>query len=270
MSIDKTIRIEQLPVLEITDPSNLFVVNDANNITKSLSFDKLISGISELPSLNLPPSGPGDPNLTFCPEDNPECKTGIGAQGCEIYITVCGDDVVTINQGGVVIDGALEIKNDAIINGNNEVAGDLIVDGDGFINGDLTIGKNCATRFDVNSKSKFNCDVEFAQIVQIGEAGTFCDPSSYLSVSGESTFNCGVTIFGETDIKKQLTVEADTRLEQNVYIGTNCGSNYKLKVLSKSEFMCDAEFNENSLFKKEINLLATSSIRIDSLQPISN
>lgn len=244
MSIDKTIRIEQLPVLEIAEPNNLFVVNDANNITKSIRFDKLLGNITELPSLNLPPASPGVPNLTWCPEDNPNCLTGIGAGDCEIYITACGDNIVTINQGGVTIDGSLEIKDDFTINGNNNIKGDLNVEGNATIDGDFTVGKDCNTKFVIDSQSEFKCDTEFVKNVQIGKSGVSCDYDSYLNVSGPAAFNCSVTIFGEADVKDNFTVDKDTRLKENVIIGTDCSKNNFFIVNNRTEFKCDVTFEQ--------------------------
>jgi len=243
MSIDKTIRIEQLPVLEITEPDNLFVVNDANNVTKSIRFDKLLGNITELPSLSLPPAGPGAPNLTWC-EEGVECLTGIGAGDCEIYITACGDNIVTINQGGVTIDGSLEIKDDFTINGNNNIKGDLNVEGNATIDGDFTVGKDCNTKFVIDSKSEFKCDTEFVQNVQIGKAGVSCDYDSYLNVSGPAAFNCSVTVFGEADVKDNFTVDKDTRLKENVIIGTDCSKNNFFIVNNRTEFKCDVSFEQ--------------------------
>ena len=243
MAIDKTIRIEELPVLEIAEPNSLFVVNDAFNITKSIRFDKLLGNITELPSLSLPPSEPGVPNLTWC-EEGEECLTGFGAGDCEIYITACGDNIVTINQGGVTIDGSLEIKDDFTINGTNNIKGDLNVDGNATIDGDLTIGKDCKTKFVIDSKSEFKCDTEFLRNVQIGKAGVSCDYDSYLNVSGPSSFNCSVIIFGETELKDNLTVDKDTRLKENVFIGTDCSKNKLFVVQNLAEFKCDVTFEK--------------------------
>ena len=245
MSIDKTIRIEELPVLEIAEPNNLFVVNDSNNITKAIRFDQLLGNITELPSLNLPPAGPGAPNLTWCLEDV-DCLTGIGAGDCEIYFTACGDNVVTINQGGVAIDGLLEVKKDLTVNGTNNIKGDLNVDGTATIGGDLILGKDCNTDFIVNSESEFKCNAEFTKNVQIGKAGVSDDYDSYLNVSGPSAFNSSVTIFGQTEIKDTLTVDKETRLKENVWIGTDCSKNNLLIVQNRAEFKCDVVF-ENTV-----------------------
>ena len=102
MAIDKTIRIQDLPVSDFLNNDNLIIINDSDNITRSITFENFIASISQLPDgINLPPTEPGVPGINFCDEltQGLNCGTGIGSGGdCNIFISTCVFLLTKFNQ----------------------------------------------------------------------------------------------------------------------------------------------------------------------------
>ena len=198
MSIDKTIRIQDLPASSFLESDNLIIINDNDNITRSVTFDNFVASISEFPGgINIPPTSPGVPGISFCPDDNENCGTGIGSwKDCELFISVCDDTVVEINQGG------MDLNGDLIIGGNLEVSKDT------ELNGNVTLGNGCdTTDFVVKAKSLFECEVTIEDSVNIGVPGS-CDKT--LIVDAAATFNCA------TDFNDNVTIDGNLAVDGEV------------------------------------------------------
>ena len=202
MAIDKTIRIQDLPVSDFLNSDNLIIVNDSDNITRSVTFENLIGSITELPGgISLPITEPGKPGLGFCEESG--CDTGIGSNGeCNIYISTCGTNIIDITGPLVTINGDLELD------------GDLVVDNNTFLKGDVNIGVGCSgpERFVVNSKSTLNCDTDILGNVTIGTAPC----STTLEVNSKTEFKCVTDFENDVNFDQNITIKGDITLGGNI------------------------------------------------------
>ncbi len=185
MAIDKTIRIQDLPPSNLLNNDNLIIINDSDNITRSITFEDFVGSINGFPDgINILPS-PGIPGISFCPEDKPTCGTGIGSPGdCQLTIYVCTIPIINVGpspDGGYDVDilGNVEIENDLTVNDNTILLGNvnigkdcnptsqLVVDSPTYLNcetfvaGDITIGTECSNTMTINSTATFNCQTNF-------------------------------------------------------------------------------------------------------------
>ena len=250
MAIDKTIRIQDLPISDFLNSDNLVIINDSDNITRSITFENLVDSITTLPEgINVPITQPGFPGISFCDELNPNCGTGIGSQGeCQMFISVCGTNVIEIGPGNLVT-----------INDDLQISGDLVVEEITFLKGDVNIGTGCSgpERFVVNSETTLNCKTDILGDVTIGTAP--CVTS--LEVNSETVFNCSTDFKAEVDFGSDVTINGDILLGGNIVPppggqidvilddltvngeiilgkpGSNCIK--KLEVYNKTFFFCD-------------------------------
>lgn len=205
MAIDKTIRIQDLPISDFLNSDNLVIINDSDNITRSITFENLVDSITTLPEgISVPITQPGFPGISFCDELNPNCGTGIGSQGeCQMFISVCGTNVIEIGPGNLVT-----------INDDLQISGDLVVEDITFLKGDVNIGTGCAgpERFVVNSETTLNCKTDILGDVTIGTAP--CVTS--LEVNSETVFNCSTDFQAEVDFGSDITVNGNILLGGNI------------------------------------------------------
>ena len=205
MAIDKTIRIQDLPISDFLNSDNLVIINDSDNITRSITFENLVDSITTLPEgINVPITQPGFPGISFCDELNPNCGTGIGSQGeCQMFISVCGTNVIEIGPGNLVT-----------INDDLQISGDLVVEDITFLKGDVNIGTGCVgpERFVVNSETTLNCKTDILGDVTIGTAP--CVTS--LEVNSETVFNCSTDFKAEVDFGSDVTINGDILLGGNI------------------------------------------------------
>jgi len=205
MAIDKTIRIQDLPVSDFLNNDNLVIINDSDNITRSITFENLVDSITTLPEgINVPITQPGFPGISFCGENNPNCGTGIGSQGdCQMFISVCKENVIEVGPGNFVK-----------INDDLNVGGDLIVEEITFLKGSVNIGTGCAgpEEFIVSSQTTLNCKTDILGDVTIGTAP--CATS--LEVNAETVFNCSTDFKAEVDFGSDITVNGDILLGGNI------------------------------------------------------
>ena len=192
MSIDKTIRIQDLPGSDFLNQDNLFVINDSDNITRNVTFENLLESITDLPGgINIPPTEPGRPGISFCPEDKLDCGTGIGSQGdCQLFLSVCGETIVEIGPGPNVG-----------INGDLEIDGDLIVNKDTLLKGDVNIGTGCGSGFNftVDSPTFINCDTSIDGNITIGTPTEAC--TLVFEIYNKATFHCKTVFNDDITIK---------------------------------------------------------------------
>ena len=202
MAIDKTIRIQDLPVSDFLNSDNLIIVNDSDNITRSVTFENLLDSITELPGgISLPITNPGTPGLGFCEEDG--CGTGIGSDGeCRFFISTCGTNIIEIAGPLVTINGDLDLGGDLIVNENT------------LLSGDVNIGVGCSgpERFVVNSKSTLNCDTDILGNVTIGTAPC----KNTLEINSTTNFNCVTDFNNEVNFGKDITIDGDITLGGNI------------------------------------------------------
>lgn len=205
MAIDKSIRIQDLPESDFLNNDNLIIVNDSDNITRSVTFEDFIGSITSLPGgITLPISDPGFPGLSFCGENTPDCGTGIGSQAdCQLFISVCGYTLVEFGPGELVT-----------INGDLQVGGDLIIEEDSFLKGNVNIGTGCAgpEKFTVLSETVLNCKTDILGDTTIGTAP--CQTT--LEVNATSIFNCETDFNSEVDFKGDITVGGNLQLGGNI------------------------------------------------------
>ena len=205
MAIDKTIRIQDLPISDFLNSDNLVIINDSDNITRSITFENLVDSITTLPEgINVPITQPGFPGISFCDELNPNCGTGIGSQGeCQMFISVCGTNVIEIGPGNLVT-----------INDDLQISGDLVVEDITFLKGDVNIGTGCAgpERFVVNSETTLNCKTDILGDTTIGTAPC----ASTLEVNAEAVFNCSTDFKADVDFGSNITIDGDILLGGNI------------------------------------------------------
>ncbi len=220
MAIDKTIRIQDLPASDFLNYDNLFVINDSDNITRKITFENLLESITEFPGgINLPPTEIGNPGLNFCPEEKPDCGTGIGSGGdCNIFISICGDPVLIINEGPT---------NPIVgINGDLEVDGDLTVNKDTLLLGDVNIGNgNCGSGYDftVDVPTFLNCEASILGDTVIGDPNNACqntlDIHSFTNFTCKVEFNDDITLKPGADLNIEggnLNVTGDITIDGEI------------------------------------------------------
>ena len=205
MSIDKTIRIQDLPSTSRISADNLIIINDDDNITKSTTFSNFVSSIEGFDSINLPPaSDPNSPNLTWCAETDPNCGTGIGSwKDCEIFVTVCGQPIFEINGGGANLNGDLVLSGNLEVNSNTD------------LKGDVNIGSGCGNVLEVDAAATFKCEVTFEDSLSIGSG---CGTST-LVVDADATFKCIAGFMNDVDIDGRLNVIGGISAGGNVETG---------------------------------------------------
>ena len=200
MAIDKTIRIQDLPPSILLNNDNLVIINDSDNITRSITFEDFIGSITGFPDgINIGPSE-GIPGLSFCPEDNTDCGTGIGSSGdCQLTVYTCRQPIINIGpspDGGRVVD----------VSGNVEIENNLTVRDDTILSGSVNIGQNCNPTYKlvVDSPTYLNCETFAIADVTIG---TEC--THQLVVNSTSTFNCTTEFNGDVTVSPgfDITIE---------------------------------------------------------------
>lgn len=239
MAIDQTIRIQDLPVADFLRDDNLIIINDSEDITKSITFENFIGSINEFPGGIVIPPMPDFPGISFCPEDNPQCYTGIGSPGnCQIDIWVCGEVVVEIGPG-----------NEVDIIGSLNIANNLNVVGESNLLGDVNIGSGCGeTTLNINSETYMFCDLDVDGNVVIGE-----NCLNTLDVNANSTFNCGVTINDDLTLNGNLILNGELSgnlsltLENLVIlgdltVGSECEDNFIINATTQAN--CDVNVGD--------------------------
>ena len=218
MAIDKTIRIQDLPASDFLNSDNLLIINDSDNITRSVTFENLLGSITELPDgINLPPTSPGVPGLSFCDINSPnypDCGTGIGSSGeCQLFISVCGTPVIDINGTNIGVNGDLEID------------GGLIVNKETVLLGDVNIGSGCNTDLIINSKTYIDC---FTAISGDAVIGTNC--ANNLEVNSTTQFACDTTFNGDVTFDNDITVGGNITISGEIKPPDGSENNINLEI----------------------------------------